>query len=92
MTIQEATNIILQLQQNEQDAFFACFFSKEENQFKFYRNNRLDMGDALVIIEGLCEEFHIDPRLLKLSPNSKAYDKKSAIATIEKTLKHLKEL
>jgi hypothetical protein len=47
----------------EGDPFFACHFSREEDQFLGLHDG-LDMGDALILVNYLIDTFNIERILL----------------------------
>ena len=41
------------------DVYFVTFFSKEQNAYNAFWQERMDFGDALLIIEGLIKKFNL---------------------------------
>lgn len=52
----------------DEDAFFACHFSRSEDKFAGDHNG-LDAFDAMIIIKQLVHDFKIDPILLNSAFN-----------------------
>jgi hypothetical protein len=56
----EKINPIADIAENDGDVLYVAFGSKEENAFSGFSRG-IDFGDALLIIQGLVNEFGIDP-------------------------------
>lgn len=41
------------------DVYFVCFFSREQDGYNAFWQEKMDTGDALLIIDGLIKKFHL---------------------------------
>ncbi len=53
----------------DDDAMLFCYFSREQDEFRAVLLN-MDAGDALIVINGLIEQFGLDPALVGESVGS----------------------
>lgn len=45
--------------QADGDVYFVCFFSREQNGYNAFWQEKMDFGDALLIIDGLINSFNL---------------------------------
>lgn len=91
MKLSTFTSQMNNLSIGEGDHVFTAYFNKEEDKFCFYDRN-CDIGDAIIIINGLMKHYSILPQALLSATNSyEEFDLDKTLADMTEMMRVLKE-